>query len=530
MAHRPVPASLFAAVIGSAAALGTMAVSGSEPADTLTASNRQARALLQRALVAHGGEAAIRAVRTLRLHERGQSFMRQQGPLPGRPLTPRASAARIELDFAGARGCHAPERFTHSDTPRLEQMLYVWHPRTIVRDGEVVRLNLWERKRSAPVPGGLGDLRAQQRAFPTLWLLEALEAAPTLRLVPAPGGGGGPLVGLTTADSRAVALRFAPDTGLLAAVEALSVDPVEGDLRTVTEFSAYGRTGALMLPRRRVVRTQHDVLLDVRAERLAVDEPLDESCFEIPPDFTTSVAAPPATPGPVPLADDVYLLQGLAGGAYNALAVLFADFVLMVEAPESAPATGATSQALAWARGVAGGRPVRRLAVTHFHLDHAGGIRDYVAEGVTIVTTAHNRAWVEDAARSVFAMAPDRLARAPRPPVVDVFEGDRHVIAGARQRVEIHLLPWDHAREEAFFYLPRQKLVFEGDLFASGGGEQPPVAQGSAVLLERRIRELGLDVETIVGVHGRPRPYADLRTAIEKRHERLALESTRPPS
>jgi hypothetical protein len=55
----------------------------------------------------------------------------------------------------------------------------------------------------------------------------------------------------------------------------------------VTEFSEYRRVGALMLPARRRVRTQRDVLLDVRAERLTVDEPLDEGCIDIPTGFTT---------------------------------------------------------------------------------------------------------------------------------------------------------------------------------------------------------------------------------------------------
>jgi glyoxylase-like metal-dependent hydrolase (beta-lactamase superfamily II) len=516
------PSTRSSLALGLAVLAASMVLAGGEGDDLLSQSNRDARALVERALAAHGGEKALRAVRTIRLDERGQSFMRQQGPLPGRPLTPRATGARVQLDFERGRGCHAPERFTHSPTTRLEDMLYVWHPRTVVREGQVVSLNLWGRTRSAPRPGGLEELRTQQRVFPTRWLLEAVDAAPTLRLLAGQASSGGPLVALTTSDGRAVALRVAPDTHLLQAVEALSVDPVEGDTRTVTEFSEYRRVGPLMLPGRRVVRTRQDVLLDVRAQHLAVDEPLDEACFEIPADFATPPAADPAPPGPLKLADDVYLLQGLAG-SYNALAVLFADFVLMIEAPEASPATGATRQALAWVAGVAGGRPVRQLAFTHFHLDHGGGIRDYIAEGVTVVTTKANRAWVEEAARSVFTIAPDRLARSLLSPVVRVFEGDPHVIEDPSQRVEIHLLPWDHAREEAFFYLPRHKLVFEGDLFAAGQGDVP-VAQGSAVLLEQRIRERGLDVQRIAGVHGKPRPYADLLAAIEKRRNRLALE------
>jgi glyoxylase-like metal-dependent hydrolase (beta-lactamase superfamily II) len=402
-------------------------------------------------------------------------------------------------------------------------MTYVYHPRTIVGDGQVVTLNQWARTRTVPREGGLEDLKDQQRALPTRWLLEALDAAHTLTLVPG-GDGGGPvseLVAMTDADGRSLALRFDPRNRLLAAVEALSVHPVDRDTRTVTEFSDYRRTGGLMLSARRVVHRGRDVLRDVRARALEVDRPLDESCFHVPEDFEVRAAGERPAEGPVRLGGGVFLLQGL-GGSYNALAVLFDTFAMVIEAPENEPGTATTRQALAMLDEVAEGRPLRYLAFTHFHLDHAGGIRDYVAEGVTVVTTPANRPWIDAAVRAPFTIVPDRLARSPRAPRIEVFEGRRHVIEEGGQRVEIHVVPWDHAREEAFFYLPRQRLVFEGDLFAAGHGDVP-VAQGSAALLEARIRELGLVVETIVGVHGRPRPYSDLERALQTRRRRLGL-------
>ena len=84
-------------------------------------------------------------------------------------------------------------------------------------------------------------------------------------------------------------------------------------------------------------------------------------------------------------------------------------------------------------------------------ISHGGGLRDYVAEGATILTTAGTRAWVEQTARARFELVPDRLAGSPRPLRVETV-ADRHVVEDATQRVEFHMTPWDHAREEMIFY------------------------------------------------------------------------------
>ena len=60
------------------------------------------------------------------------------------------------------------------------------------------------------------------------------------------------------------------------------------------------------------------------------------SVFEAPQGFE-KLAPPPATPPPPAVskvADDVYFLQGLAGGTHNVLFVAFNDYVLVLEALE----------------------------------------------------------------------------------------------------------------------------------------------------------------------------------------------------
>ena len=122
--------------------------------------------------------------------------------------------------------------------------------------------------------------------------------------------------------------------------------------------------------------------------------------FEGPADFE-KLAAPPAAPPPLAVnkvVDDVYLLQGLAGGTHNALFVAFNDYVLVVEAPEQILYAGNSTQALAKIRETVPGKPIKYLVLTHHHSDHAGGFREYAAEGATIVTTAATKSSLEKAA------------------------------------------------------------------------------------------------------------------------------------
>jgi hypothetical protein len=68
--------------------------------------------------------------------------------------------------------------------------------------------------------------------------------------------------------------------------------------------------------------------------------------------------------------------------------------------------------------------------------------------------------------------------------------------------------------------VPEEKLLFEGDLFTSGFGEDVAPAQDHPILLAEKIKDLRLDVRQIVGVHGRLRPITDLYRAMEKRQRK----------
>ncbi|HEY6120567.1 MAG TPA: MBL fold metallo-hydrolase, partial [Pyrinomonadaceae bacterium] len=166
--------------------------------------------------------------------------------------------------------------------------------------------------------------------------------------------------------------------------------------------------------------------------------------------------APPATPPPPAVskvADDVYLLQGLAGGTHNVLFVAFNDYVLVVEAPEQIIYGSNSVQALAKIKETLPGKPIKYLVLTHHHSDHAGGFREYMAEGATIVTTAGNKSFLEKVAAIDSSLLP-HSSSARRTPVIETLENKKRVFQDDKHVVELYDIgPNPHANEMIVVYL-----------------------------------------------------------------------------
>ena len=122
-----------------------------------------------------------------------------------------------------------------------------------------------------------------------------------------------------------------------------------------------------------------------------------DSLFALPETYA-KVEPPPGGPVVKKLADDVYALLG----SYNSLFVVFNDYVLVVEAGANNRYSAAS---IAEIKKVVPNKPIRYLVSTHFHFDHLGGVRSYVAEGSTIVTTPSAKSVIERAVSATHADA-----------------------------------------------------------------------------------------------------------------------------
>ncbi len=228
----------------------------------------------------------------------------------------------------------------------------------------------------------------------------------------------------------------------------------------------------------------------------------------MPAGFQTFPPAPPPTPPLVKLGAGVYVHRG----NYNTLFVDLGDSLLAIEAPGNDEASTAAMSKL---KEAVPDKPIKYLAVTHPHDDHAGGSRAYIAEGAILVTTPGNKAFFEKMAKARFTIEPDILTRRPRPAVIEIVTGGKRVFTGGGHSVELYDIGTNpHTDEMLVAWLPKEQILFEGDLLNRPADGHARAGNETTVAFLKWLEKSGLPVKTIVPVHGPVATMEDLRQAV----------------
>lgn len=283
--------------------------------------------------------------------------------------------------------------------------------------------------------------------------------------------------------------------------------PVLGDTLVETAYSGYKDFGGVMFPAH-IVRTQggHPVL-DITVSEVKLNPTVDLPVPDQVKNFT-----PPAVQVNVQkLADGVYYLTGTNA---HTIAVDQSDHIVVVEAPANEARSDAV---IAKIKETIPSKPIRYVINSHGHFDHSGGLRTYVDEEATIVTHQMNQPYFERAWAAPRTINPDRLARSKKAAKFETVT-DKHVLTDSKRNVEIHSIAGS-GHNDAFLmvYLPKEKILVEGDAFTPGAADAPPPAVPNpyTVNLYENIQRLKLDVRQIAALHGpRVTTMADLRAAI----------------
>src|SRR5260370_28731471 len=77
-------------------------------------------------------------------------------------------------------------------------------------------------------------------------------------------------------------------------------------------------------------------------------------------------------------------------------------------------------------------KPIKYVVNTHAHYDQAGGLRTYVAHGVTIITHEMNKPFFETVWARPRTIAPDMLSQNPKPAVFEAVQEKKVITDGAR--------------------------------------------------------------------------------------------------
>ena len=208
----------------------------------------------------------------------------------------------------------------------------------------------------------------------------------------------------------------------------------------------------------------------------------------------------------VEVAKGVYQVKG---STHHSLAVEMKDHIVVIEAPLFEERSVAVMKAI---ETKIPGKPIKYAAMTHFHIDHSGGIRAYAAKGATILTQEENVQFVKTVLSRPKTIRPDSLARAGN--VAANVEGIKDVrsLTDGERTIELREIPNPHSAGMLVAYLPKEKVLFVSDLFTPGTPVDPTNANGieNAAALYTALTNAKLEVERVVGGHGDIAPVRDL--------------------
>jgi len=475
--------------------LASAALSAADNPETMAErSQSKAREVLDRAVAANGGAEALRAVDVVRLRLTGETYPRLQMTTPAPPFEGGKFEETLLVDLENNR-------------LRLEQKAGGFGfngDNTVSIVGG--KGNAYDNRARTVTPIPAEQATQQQfiqyhRRLPNLLLRQALDRTNSLRYLGEDQfeGRRHEVVTFVMPDAQQVALYVDAQTGLVSKYELIFVDSLTGEEASEIIFSDYHKVGNYQVPRRWINRLAGEVNADYVAQAEINPAVTDESFQVAAAGYTQAKPVPTTLEEKVDkLGEGVFVIQNVAGQNQNTLAVGFADYVAAVEAPGSSDGADAVIKRI---KELFPGKPIRYVAMTHHHGDHIGGMRSFIAEGATVITTAANRAVIEAMAA---AKQNDRLARNPRKPAFLLLENGRRVLQDGTRRLElIDIGPNPHAREMVIAWLPSEKVVFQGDLFFVPNNDAPfGPPQPSTASFAGKLKELGLPVERIASVHG----------------------------
>jgi len=307
---------------------------------------------------------------------------------------------------------------------------------------------------------------------------------------------------------------YVSDKNYVERVETWVGDNIMGDMHVLATYSGWKDFGGTTAPAR-IVQTRGGWPFFEVEVASAKANPSDLDSLAPPP--ANRPAGPPPG-GPLAalnvttekLGDGLWRLT-TGAGSYDSLVVEFKDYVMMLEAGQSV-ARG--SAYIAETKKLVPNKPIRYVMNTHPHSDHTGGLPALVAEGATIVTQRNNRDFLEGALNTPRTLLDDVLAKNPKRARVEAVSAKKVYSDGTRVVEMYHIYPAPHSNGLLVAYIPKEKILFQGDFSVTPG--QP--ANDHVKALVPVLEKLNLDFDRYINVHApaTPQTKADVWKAVGK--------------
>ena len=309
---------------------------------------------------------------------------------------------------------------------------------------------------------------------------------------------------------------------LVSFVETWIPVPVVGDMRITHEYTRWKDFGGFKFYTDDHSHFFHVQEEDNRQYRILDAKPnvaIAADAFAVPA-AVQQAARPVVRAESTKLSDAVWMI---GGGSHNSVLVEFRDFVTVVEAPQNDERAQAV---IAEVRRLVPNKPIRYVVNTHYHWDHSGGLRAFVAAGAQIVTHDGN---VDYYNRVMFAgsrnLMPDTLSQREallglpiRPQFFRATDAPTMITdrewgtPGPGKVMEFYGVgtgsPPFTSHNEFFLvaYLPTERMLINADLYTppAAGAPLPASPSQGVVALGHIIRTRNLNVAQHVPLHGQP--------------------------
>jgi glyoxylase-like metal-dependent hydrolase (beta-lactamase superfamily II) len=368
-----------------------------------------------------------------------------------------------------------------------------------------------------------------------LFLLDMAKGADRVTVVPdiSVGGVAYPAVNYRVGP-HAFTVLFDRGTGLPARIRTLDYDNIWGDVTYDLVLSDWQTVDGVRVPMTRMYELNGRPVTEIKLTEVKVNAPIAADRLAIPAAFKTG-AAKPAT-GAVPYQwvlrrqfIGVYLdsdspsydtkgspglrlnevapgVQHVVGGSHNSLVVEMSDHLIVFDAPVSDAQSKWVLDAL---KAKYPNKPVKYLVLTHHHMDHAGGLRAYAAQGAILVVGQGTAAHYKKVLAAPATRNPDLAVRdLSKTEIIEVM--DKRVLSDGRREVHAYVIaPNPHADGLLIGFVPDAQLGFVTDIWTPG----PPLPDKLNPLmasLVAGVKKAGISPQKFAGGHGGVADYAPL--------------------
>jgi hypothetical protein len=300
----------------------------------------------------------------------------------------------------------------------------------------------------------------------------------------------------TTINKTIVKLYIRKSDNLLDKVTTLSDDELFGDVLSTFTYSDYSTTDKLSYPKTiQIEKINGKVKDEVKVSTAnlinevpkLLDKPLD---YKLKKDAETKPEIKV-----VKYSNNIHFIE-LKHTDDRIMVVEFSDFLLVAEAPLNSK-NG--ELIINEARKIAPNKPIKYFVFGHYHPHYLGGMRPFIHKGATILSVKSNEEYVKYLTTAPHTLNPDSLQVQPKPLQIQEIK-DSLTITDGEFEMKIYFIgiKSDHTNDFLIYYFPTEKLLFQDDLVWIAKEGEIKKAGGRQAGLYKAVKELGLDIKTIV--------------------------------